>query len=77
MNLNIIPFTDVQTALTAADVTDRETDKFNTHFHAHAEIVAAIPEPKDISNKHVYPDLTASHFSHWIDLITSSQGFHD
>jgi hypothetical protein len=75
MSLNIIPFVDVQAALEVAEAADQETDKFNTHFHTHAEIAAIIPEPEGNSHKHVYPDLTASHFSRWIDLIASSQGF--
>src|SRR5947209_6476568 len=75
-NLNIIPFSTIQEALEIAEVTDVETTKFNTHFHTHAEIAAAIPEPEDSPAKHVYPDLSTGNFSNWISLIASSQGFH-
>jgi hypothetical protein len=66
LSLNIIPFAAVQKALEAAEAADQETNKFNTHFHTHAEIAATIPEPENNPNKHVYPDLSAS-----------SQGFHE
>jgi hypothetical protein len=77
MDLNIIPFSTLQGALDAADATDQETDRFNTHFHTHTEIAAVIQESAGGSHKHVYPDLTACHFSNWIDLIASSQGFEE
>lgn len=75
-NLSIIPFSTIQEALEIAETTDCETTKFNTYFHTHAEIAAAIPEPEDSSAKHLYPDLNAGNFSNWISLIASSQGFH-
>jgi hypothetical protein len=75
-NLNIIPFSTIQEALEIAEVTDRETTKFNTYFHTHAEIAAAIPEPEDSPAKHLYPDLSTGNFSNWISLIASSQDFH-
>ena len=77
MDLNIIPFSTLQGALDAADAADQETDRFNTHFHTHTEIAAVVQESADGSHKHVYPDLTACHFSNWIDLIASSQGFEE
>lgn len=77
MKLNIIPFAHVLAALEAADAVDQETDVFNSHFHTHTEIAAVVPEPPGSTDKHVYPDLTASNFSHWIDLIASSQRFHE
>lgn len=77
MDLNIIPFSTLQEALDAVDATDQETNRFNTYFHTHTEITAAIQESADGSHKHVYPDLTTSHFSNWIDLIASSQGFEE
>jgi hypothetical protein len=75
-NLNIIPFSTVREALEIAEAADRETTKFNTHFHTHAEIAAAIPEPEDSPAKHLYPDLSTGNFGDWISLIASSQGFH-
>src|SRR5271156_5230578 len=62
MDLNIIPFSTLQGALDAAEATDQETDRFNTHFHTHTEIAALIQESADGSHKHVYPDLTACYF---------------
>ena len=76
-NLNVIPFSVVEAAIAVAAAADVETTKFNTHFHTHAEIASAIPVLQHHPSKHVYPDLTASHFGHWIDLVASSQGFHE
>lgn len=49
----------------------RETDKYKTHCHSHKEITAIIPEAAGI--RHVKPDLEASHFHRWIDIISESQ----
>lgn len=76
LNLNIIPFSTIQEAIEIAEAPNRETTKFNTYFHTHAEIAAAIPEPEDSPAKHLYPDLSTGNFSNWISLIASSQGLH-
>ena len=71
MRLNTVAFEKVQAAIDKGKEQGRETDTYNTHLHSHEEITAAIPEAADI--KHVKPDLEASHFHHWVDLIAHSQ----
>jgi hypothetical protein len=66
LNLNIIPSSAVRAAVLAEAASDVETESTSTHKRA--EIAFAIPEPEDMSSKHVYPDLTTCHFKYWIPL---------
>ena len=74
MEINILPFNDVQKAIPGAQNEWQRIDQYNTNMHSHTEIAAVIPED---SFRHVYPDLTIEHFSDWASLIVSSQGVHE
>ena len=76
IRFNVISHAAVQAAIDEAREKglNDQTDKYNTHAHKKDDICSKVPERNGL--RHVYPDRTASHFSNWLDVIATSQGFH-
>lgn len=75
MDLKVIPYRQVESALEEARINFEETDRFNTRHHSYEEISSIIPETTEL--RHVKPDLVPGFFKHWVSLIMSSQGVRD
>ncbi|WEW58125.1 hypothetical protein PRK78_003592 [Emydomyces testavorans] len=75
MELEIIPFSEVEAVIDEARANWQETDKFNTHAHSHSEIAALVPETEIL--KHTKPTLYTGLYRHWISLIMDIQGSTD
>lgn len=72
MDLQIIPFRTVNTALIRAQDEGTETKLFNTRHHPHDKIAAIVPETATF--KHVHPDERVQHLNNWLELIMQTQG---
>lgn len=72
MDLKIIPYREIESALEEARGNFEETEMLNTHHHSYEEISSIIPETTQL--RHAKPDLVPGIFKHWLPLIMSSQG---
>ncbi|KAJ9296537.1 hypothetical protein DTO271G3_5235 [Paecilomyces variotii] len=72
VNVNLLPFANVQDSITKARNEWTETRNFNTAHHTTDEISAVVPEENGL--RHVKPSIYPTRTSHWLGLIASTQG---